>query len=237
MSSSHGRRGRRKAGVAKTSYRDRRDRDPSRELIVAADVAVAAAEQFLALQPRTLALAGGSTPRRLYQRLALCEYPWSETEIFFGDERCVPPDHLDSNYRMAREALLSLVSARVHRMPGETCDAAAYEADLSRVFGPSLPVFDLVFLGLGEDGHTASLFPGDNALEVTKERVASVQHPDHARLTLTLPVLSAARVALFLVSGQSKREALQRLLAGDDIPATRVRAKRVLIIADEAATA
>ena len=120
-------------------------------------------------------------------------------------------------------------------MPGETCDAAAYEEELSRVFGPGLPIFDLVLLGLGEDGHTASLFPGDSALEVTKEHVVGVQRSDYARLTLTLPVLSAARVALFLVSGQSKREALRRLLAGDDIPAARVRAKRVLIIADEAA--
>ena len=213
------------------------DRDPSRELIVAADVAATAAEQFLALRPRTLALAGGSTPRRLYERLALCEYPWAETEIFFGDERCVSPGHPDSNYRMAREALLSRVPARVHRMLGETCDAAAYEEDLSQVFGPDVPMFDLVLLGLGEDGHTASLFPGDSALAVTKERVVLVQRPDHARLTLTVPVLSAARTALFLVSGRSKREALRRLLAGDDIPAARVRAKRVLIIADEAATA
>ena len=155
--------------------------------------------------------------------------------MFFGDERCVPPDHPDSNYRMAYEALLSHVQARVHRMPGETCDAAAYEEELTRVFGPGLPEFDLVLLGLGEDGHTASLFPGDPALDITDRRVVRVERPDHPRLTLTLPVLSAAKVVMFLVSGESKREALGRLLAGADIPAARVRARQVIVIADEAA--
>lgn len=209
----------------------------SGSLVVAADVATAATERFLALRPRTVALAGGSTPRRLYEQLARCDFPWSESEVFFGDERCVPPGHPASNYRMASEALLSKVPARVHRMRGETCAVAAYEAELSQVFGPGLPAFDLVLLGLGEDGHTASLFPGDPALEVTDARVVLVQRPDHARLTLTLPVLSAARVALFLVSGESKREALKQLIAGDDIPAARVRARQIVIIADEAAAA
>jgi len=205
------------------------------EFVVARDVAVAAGKRFLALRPRFVALAGGSTPRRLYERLAACDFPWSETEVFFGDERCVPPDHPDSNYRMAHEALLSRVQARVHRMPGETCDASAYEEDLARVFGPGLPEFDLVLLGLGVDGHTASLFPGDPALDVTDRHVVRVQRPDHPRLTLTLPVLSAAKVAMFLVSGESKREPLRRLLAGADIPAARVRARQVIIIGDEAA--
>jgi 6-phosphogluconolactonase len=205
------------------------------EFVVVPDIALAAAERFLALGPRTLALAGGSTPRRLYERLAACDFPWSETEVFFGDERCVPPDHPDSNYRMAHEALLSRVEARVHRMPGETCDAAAYEAEITRLFGPGLPEFDLVLLGLGVDGHTASLFPGDPALDVTDHRVVRVRRPDHPRLTLTLPVLSAAKVAMFLVSGESKREPLRRLLAGADIPAARVGARQVIIIGDEAA--
>jgi len=205
------------------------------EFVVARDVAVAAGKRFLALRPRFVALAGGSTPRRLYERLAACDFPWSETEVFFGDERCVPPDHPDSNYRMAHEALLSRVQARVHRMPGETCDASAYEEDLARVFGPGLPEFDLVLLGLGVDGHTASLFPGDPALDVTDRHVVRVQRPDHPRLTLTLPVLSAAKVVMFLVSGESKRESLRRLLAGADIPAARVRGRQVIIIGDEAA--
>ena len=205
------------------------------ELVVAQDIAVAAAERFLALRPRTVALAGGSTPRRLYERLATCAFPWSATEIFFGDERCVPPDHPGSNYRMADEALLSKVPANVHRMPAETCAAEAYEEELRQVFGAGPPEFDLVLLGLGEDGHTASLFPGDPALEEKERWVIRVERPDHARLTLTLPVLSAAKVALFLVLGAAKREALQRLRDGDDIPAARVRAKRVVIVADEAA--
>jgi 6-phosphogluconolactonase len=205
------------------------------ELVVARDIASAAAERFLSLRPRFLALAGGSTPRRLYERLPTCDFPWSETEVFFGDERCVPPEHPDSNYRMAHEALLSRVQAKVHRMHGETCDTAAYEEELTKVFGPGLPRFDLVLLGLGEDGHTASLFPGDPALEVTDRRVVRVQRPDHPRLTLTLPVLSAAKVAMLLVSGESKREPLHQLLKGADIPAARVRARHVFIIADEAA--
>jgi 6-phosphogluconolactonase len=205
------------------------------QLTVARDVGAAAAERFIALGPRTVALAGGSTPRRLYERLAPRDFPWSETELFFGDERCVPPEHPDSNYRMAYETLLSRVEARVHRMPGETCDAAAYEEELTRVFGPGLPEFDLVLLGLGEDGHTASLFPGDPALDEMDRRVVRVVRPDHPRLTLTLPVLSAAKVVMFVVSGESKREALGWLLAGADIPAARVRARRVIVIADEAA--
>ena len=205
------------------------------DLVVTEEIAAAAAERFLALQPRTVALAGGRTPRSLYQRLASCDFPWSDTHIFFGDERCVPPDHPDSNFRMANEALGSKVPATVHRMRGESCDAAAYEKELRRVFGPTLPAFDLVLLGLGEDGHTASLFPGDPALEETERWVVRVERPDHARLTLTLPVLSAANVALFLVSGAAKREPLQRLLHGGDIPAARVRAKQIVIITDEAA--
>ena len=199
------------------------------------DIASAAAERFVSLRPRTVALAGGSTPRPLYERLATCSFSWLETHIFFGDERCVPPGHEASNYRMAREALLSKVPATVHRMPGETCDAGAYEEELSKVFGLGLPQLDLVLLGLGEDGHTASLFPGDPALDVTDRWVVRVERPDYARLTLTLPVLSAAKAVVFLVSGASKRAALQQLLSGADTPAARVRARDQLIIADEAA--
>jgi 6-phosphogluconolactonase len=205
------------------------------ELAVVDDIARAAAERFVALRPRSVALAGGSTPRLLYERLATCLFPWVDTDIFFGDERCVPPEHEASNFRMANEALLAKVPARVHRMPSETCDAAAYEDELSRVFGTALPQFDLVLLGLGEDGHTASLFPGDPALDVTDRLVVRVERPDYARLTLTLPVLSAAKAVMFLVSGASKRAALRNLLSASDMPATRVKADRVLIFADEAA--
>jgi 6-phosphogluconolactonase len=204
------------------------------ELRVVDDLSAASTDLFLEIAPRSLALAGGTTPRRCYESLASLEYPWSEVDVFFGDERCVPPDHPDSNFRMAREALLSRVPARVHRMPGESCDAAAYERELRNVLGPN-PALDLVVLGLGEDGHTASLFPGDPALEEEMSLVLRVERPDHSRLTLTLPVLSAAPVAVFLVEGKRKREALRRLLTGAGIPAARVRAERVVILADPAA--
>jgi 6-phosphogluconolactonase len=207
------------------------------ELVVVDDIADAAAERFVALRPRTVALAGGSTPRRLYERLATCKFPWADTDVFFGDERCVPPDHEASNFRMALEALLARVPARVHRMPGETCDAAAYEDELSRVFATAPPQFDLVVLGLGEDGHTASLFPGDPALDVTDRWVVRVERPDYDRLTLTLPVLAAATTVMFLVSGASKRAVLRSLLAGADIPAARVRAEEVIVVADREAAA
>lgn len=205
-----------------------------RKLIVADDVVTAAAEHVVARQPRTVALAGGSTPRALYEHLADCDLPWPEMEVFFTDERCVPPGDQDSNFRMANEALLSKVPVSVHRMPGELCDAGSYETEMRDVFGAT-PAFDLVLLGLGADGHTASLFPGDTALEEDQRWVVAVRRPDHQRLTLTLPVLSAARLALFIVTGPMKREALRRLLAGEDSPAARVHAGEVLIIADKAA--
>ncbi|HXF36344.1 MAG TPA: 6-phosphogluconolactonase [Actinomycetota bacterium] len=204
------------------------------ELVVDADPAAAGVRLFVEVAPRTLVLAGGSTPRELYRRLAALPYPWREVEVFFGDERCVPPDHPDSNLRMARETLLTRVPARVHPMTG--CRPEDYERELRAVFGDDLPRFDLAFLGLGEDGHTASLFPGDPALEAGDRWVALVERPDHRRMTLTLPVLSAARVAAFLVAGPGKREALARLLRGDPgIPAARVGAERVVVVADPAA--
>ncbi len=136
---------------------------------------------------------------------------------------------------MATEALLSKVRARVHRMRGESCDAAGYEEELRAVFGEGVPAFDLAFLGMGADGHTASLFPGDPALEERRRLVVRVQRPDHPRLTLTLPALSAAKLAVFLVSGEDKRGALRRVLADEELPAARVAANRVVIIADPAA--
>jgi 6-phosphogluconolactonase len=135
---------------------------------------------------------------------------------------------------MAHETLLSKVRARVHRMPSESCDDAAYDRELRNVLGPN-PALDLVVLGLGEDGHTASLFPGDPVLEEMERLVVRVERLDHPRLTLTLPVLSASSVAIFLVEGERKREALRLLLTGADIPAARVMAKRVVILADQAA--
>lgn len=206
-----------------------------RELVVASDPAAAAAARFLQLRPATITLAGGSTPAPLYRYLARCTYPWSDTHVFFGDERCVPRDDPASNFAMANETLLAHVPARVHPMPGETCSAEAYEAELRQQFGDGIPAFDLVILGLGSDGHTASLFPGDAALQERARLVVAVDRPDHARLTLTLPVLSAAAHAFFLVTGGEKRDALAQLLDGGDIPAARVASARVTVFADEAA--
>jgi 6-phosphogluconolactonase len=175
-----------------------------------------------------VALAGGSTPKMTYEILAR-EYggpedlDWSKVHAFFGDERSVPPDHEDSNYRMAREALLSHVPVgSVHRMRGEMEPreaAALYEKELEEFFGGP-PVLDLVLLGIGEDGHTASLFPDTPALDA-RDRWA-VENPveklNTTRLTLTVPAVDAARKVAFLVAGEGKAEALEEILEGDANP-------------------
>jgi 6-phosphogluconolactonase len=175
-----------------------------------------------------VALAGGSTPKVTYEILAR-EYggpedlDWSKVHAFFGDERSVPPDHEDSNYRMAREALLSHVPVgSVHRMRGEMEPreaAALYEKELEEFFGGP-PVLDLVLLGIGEDGHTASLFPDTPALDA-RDRWA-VENPveklNTTRLTLTVPAVDAARKVAFLVAGEGKAEALEEILEGDANP-------------------
>ncbi len=197
----------------------------------AADELVAAAARALEERGRfTVALAGGSTPRRLFELLAdarapfRARLPWDRTHVFFGDERHVPPDHRDSNYRMAREALLEHVPvASVHRMRGEEPDAAAaaasYEAELGGFFGLDTdhppPRLDVVLLGLGRNGHTASLFPGSAALDERRHWVVApfVDELHAHRITLTLPVLVRAREVLFLVSGTAKADALASVFA------------------------
>jgi 6-phosphogluconolactonase len=202
------------------------------EVYVARDIAEAATAIFMDQKPRTVILAGGRTPQAFYERLATEEYDWPGLDVFFSDERCVPPDHPESNYRMAYEALLSKVRAREHRMRGETCAAEPYEFEMRSVFGGAVPDVDVAFLGLGADGHTASLFPGDPALEERERLVANVKGPDYERLTLTLPVLSGAKLAVFLVAGSAKREAMAAVLAGEDLPATRVKARHVVYLVD-----
>lgn len=227
----------------------------------AADALVLVARRAVAERGRfTLALAGGSTPRRLYGLLADArepfrgQVPWDRTHVFFGDERHVPPDHPESNYRMARQALLAHVgAASVHRMRGELPDAAgaaaAYQAELASFFeagedGPP-PRLDLVLLGIGADGHTASLFPGSEALEERRRWVAApfVERLRAHRITLTLPTLDRARQVLFLASGGQKADALARALAPPPgsaaPPAGRVRPAdgEVTWIADRAAAA
>jgi 6-phosphogluconolactonase len=182
-----------------------------------------------------VALAGGSTPRALYLRLSAPDHApyieWPRVEVFFGDERSVPPEHADSNYRMAKESLLERVPlepTHVHRMEGELPpeDAAArYEAVVGR------EPLDLVLLGIGEDGHTASLFPGKPTLEERERWVVPVfesPKPPARRVTLTLPAIGAARAVAFLVSGAGKKEAVAkalRQLAGDvpTLPSAMVR--------------
>ena len=179
----------------------------------------------------SVALAGGSTPRRLYQLLADAPYreqvDWTHVEFFFGDERTVPPDHVDSNFRMANEALLAqldLPDRQIHRMAGERDDidaaAAAYANEIGKVLGGTPPAFDLVLLGMGRDGHTASLFPGTAALFERRRWVVPnlVPQLDTRRLTLTVPILNHASCLLFLVAGAEKREALAAVLEGPRDP-------------------
>jgi 6-phosphogluconolactonase len=170
-----------------------------------------------------LALAGGETPRAIYAALGT-DLPWEKVWITFGDERCVPPDDQDSNYRMAREALLDRVpAAHVLRIRGELSQEAAaaeYEQRLATEAartGEAHYVHDLVLLGMGEDGHTASLFPGMETLQETVRSVAPAfgPKPPPQRVTMTLPLLNAARKVFFLAKGAGKAAILRRVLRGD----------------------
>ena len=174
-----------------------------------------------------VALAGGSTPKATYEMLArdhASDVDWADVHVFFGDERTVPPDHEDSNYRMARGALLDHVPVgSVHRMKGELPPdeaAALYEEELLTFFEDGPPVLDLVMLGIGGDGHTASLFPETSALEVTDRLAVANPVPklDTTRVTLAAPFLNAARDINFLVAGEDKAEALKEILEGDADP-------------------
>jgi 6-phosphogluconolactonase len=189
----------------------------------------------------TIALAGGGTPRATYERLSLAPYaegmPWSRTWVFFGDERRVGPEHPDSNYRMAADALLSKVAvppAQIFRIPGEAEDAeetaTAYGRRLAEVFGSrrgERPRFDLILLGLGVDGHTASLFPGSPAVREVFRPVAAVHAAAAAipqRVTLTFPVITAAAHILFLVAGPEKAKVVKSVLVdGAMLPAAMAR--------------
>ncbi|AOV16397.1 6-phosphogluconolactonase [Acidihalobacter aeolianus] len=203
-------------------------------LLHLADAAIAARGRF------HLALAGGNTPRRLYERLAaLDSADWDRWEIWFGDERCVPPDHPDSNYRMARETLLEHVAIppeQVHPIiPHARFEPEAAAADYADTMSAHLPlragwpILDVVLLGLGPDGHTASLFPGTGILDVQDTPVAAAYVPRLGawRISLTLPALAHARQLIFVAEGAGKSEILTRLLRGpaageSPLPAERV---------------
>lgn len=215
------------------------------------ELALAAAELFIeaaseAIEQRgefRVALSGGTTPGEAYQRLAGADLApmvsWRNVQLFWGDERCVPPNHPDSNFRLARDSFLDKVpipQSNVHRMQGELepqVAAQAYVEELRSVFdGRGRPRFDLVLLGMGADGHTASLFPDSRAVREKRKWVVAyrVAQLEAWRLTLTVPVLNAARQAVFLVAGSAKAERLHEVLRGERdperLPAQAVRPKQ-----------
>ncbi len=197
----------------------------------------------------TLVLSGGSTPEPVYALLAQAKptFDWGKVHIFWGDERCLPPDHPESNYRMAQEVFLShtpIPASNIHRIRGEKPPQLAaldYEGELRRFFqqhggvinpepGAMFPVFDMVLLGMGEDGHIASIFPGSPALEERLHWVLAVEHhqpppPLVPRVTLTLPLINWAREIILLVAGEKKAERVYEALsrrADNALPAARL---------------
>jgi 6-phosphogluconolactonase len=220
-------------------------------IVIASDpreLAARAVERFVAAARESVeqrgrffvAISGGETPRELYRRLgdpaAASSVPWAETHVFWVDERCVPADDPRSNFGAAWRDLLARVpvpKANVHPVDGKSPPedgAANYELELVRSFHlrkNQFPVFDLVVLGMGKDGHTASLFPGSSALSEERRRVVAVHGgvPAVDRITLTRPVLNRARRILFLVTGREKSETVQAVLSGADnaLPAATIR--------------
>ena len=205
-----------------------------------------------------VALSGGSTPKNMFAILANDagmreQMPWDSVHFFWGDERHVPPDHTDSNYRMTNDAMLSRVpvpAENIHRIRAENPDAGKaaedYEQELREFFGTApeqLPAFDCVFLGMGPDGHTASLFPGTEALNERKRLVVSnwVDKFQSYRITMTAPVLNNADLVIFLVSGEEKAESLRVVLEGknqtDRFPSQLIRPTqgRLVWLVDQAA--
>lgn len=175
----------------------------------------------------SLALSGGSTPRPLYEALAAQPLPWAQIHLFWGDERYVSPNHPDSNLLMTRKAWIDRIDipeVNLHPVPTQAGDpvqdAQAYEAELRRFFvGEDWPTFDLILLGMGDDGHTASLFPHTEALGV-RDRLVTVGNKDgQPRLTFTVPLINQARTVIFLVAGENKRPALAEIFApeGDEL--------------------
>lgn len=200
-----------------------------------------------------VALSGGGTPKRIYPLLVaeprVSRVDWSRVEFWWGDERSVPPEDPESNYGVAEQLLLSQLPdvdrSLVHRMPADAANldaaAAAHEAGLRASFGVGPddppPAFDLIWLGMGPDGHCASLFPGSAALEERERLIVAnwAPGPQAWRMTFTYPLLNAAREALFLVTGADKADVLARIRSGADFPAAHVVAQRTEWIVDAAA--
>jgi 6-phosphogluconolactonase len=215
------------------------------EIALVDDVAKEFAERFIeAFHARpgdtfSAALSGGNTAKRCYEALAGSagsQVDWWKVDFYWGDERCVPPDDEDSNYRLAREALLDRVGAANASYPMRCEDGP----DRYQLLVGDLGRFDLVHLGLGPDGHTASLFPESSALDAEPGRLVALNEDPrglnpHPRMTLTYAGLARARLVLFTVSGAEKREAFARVHRGDDVPAAHVEAERVVWLVDPAA--
>lgn len=199
---------------------------PERTALIERGLSLVLKKLQAAIQSRgqfTLALAGGNTPKPLYEAISNQSLPWEDIQIFWGDERYVTPDHLDSNQRMARQVWLDKVNlpeSNIHPMftgsGNPQVDAERHEAELRQFFGVSdgeFPIFDLILLGIGDDGHTASLFPHTEALQV-KNRLVTVGNKDgQPRLTFTVPLINHARCVVFLVEGENKRSALKQIFA------------------------
>ena len=214
-----------------------------RDFQVSDDPAGAAAA-LLAEVTGQLCITGGSTPRAAYEQVAETRHDWSGVDVWFTDERCVPPDHEHSNFRMADEALLARAEGvTVHRMKGELGPAEG-AADYEREYeAAGEPTFDLVLLGMGPDAHVCSLFPGHDALAERDRPVVGVETPGMAplvsRVTLTLPVVNGSRRIVFLVTGEDKADAVARAFAGPQdpmAPASLVDGE-VTVLLDEAAAA
>jgi 6-phosphogluconolactonase len=224
--------------------------DPQGLAQAAADYIVKHSTEAIAARGRFLiALAGGNTPRATYAALATEPYAsrvdWSNVHVFWSDERSVSPDHPESNYRMAQETLLDhvpILEEHIYRIRGEVVPdwaASSYEMEMLRILG-SDGRFDLILLGMGADGHTASLFPHTTVLE-EKEYPFNAIHlgpPRGWRVTMTLPCINAARHVLFLVAGEEKAEALARVQAGEPLPAALVQPEdgELVWMVDQAAT-
>jgi 6-phosphogluconolactonase len=201
-----------------------------------------AAAALLAEADGHVCITGGSTPRKAYEHVAAERPDWSGVDVWFTDERCVPPDHEHSNFRMADEALLSRIQgATVHRMKGELGPepgAAEYERELEEA---GRPVLDLILLGIGPDAHTCSLFPGDDALGERERPVVGVETPGMAplvsRITLTLPTVNASHRVVFLVTGEDKADAVARSFSGrrDPMAPASLVEGNVTVLLDEAA--
>jgi 6-phosphogluconolactonase len=195
----------------------------------------------------SLFLSGGPTAQQAYQRLAALTGPggggrtavdWPGIDVYMGDERCVPPDHPDSNHRMVEEVLLDVVGPVGSDHPMYRSGPPEDEADRYQREIADLATFDLVHLGMGPDGHTASLFPGSTGLAVTDPHRLVVANRDpnatnpHDRISLTLPAITRARLVVFTVSGSSKRRAFEQVAAGADLPAARVVATEIIWLID-----